>query len=388
MQRDPKVNSVFEVLGGYFTDTFFNHIYNSSRVALTSGKSLTDEYGRHVQAYIIGVKNDAKCYGEVVRSLHEYFTTVTRHSVLSFASFVDRIVGVCVPPEYFQQFTAEDKDELLSSVLCDLVSNLGVFVTKPEVLRLVIDEHDRSSAATIRMIQDAAVSGLFAKRTAIYNRFLRKASQAREHVSVDVVEEMKVALRRLAKEKAEAVKRAAEAEEELRASKTREAKLRRLVDMLRVERARGPTAAAALARVPPRELLAEDPLDLTRQESSVPARERIAEQRVAERSERTEQRSGRDERSERTEQRSGRDERGATRQKPQKPARAALDASFFQGGLPPGASASASASGGTTVDAIGSVVNVATAVPPSAITDLLANIVDLDADPRADDQYG
>ncbi|MCE7958855.1 MAG: hypothetical protein DYH06_13120, partial [Acidobacteria bacterium ACB2] len=282
--------SVFEIVGSYFVDTLYNHVYSSARANLSGGSSITDEYTRRVHAYVLGVKNDEQCYGDVVQGVHRFFTGTTRYTALNFADFVDRIVGVCVPDDYFRQFTPQDKDELLSSILCDLVSNLSAFATKPDMLRRIIDEHDRAPEVTIRMLQDAAVNALIAKRSALHNKFLRKAGQARDQVSMDVVDDMKKALRRLVKEKAEAVSRADDAEEavedlkrQLREAKTREAKMLKLVALLRQGRDVGPAAAGAGLRVPARETIAEDPLDLQQQRSGrgprVPRRERIAERR-------------------------------------------------------------------------------------------------------------
>jgi hypothetical protein len=240
--HDPKVLSILEIAGSYQVDCLFNHVYAGARSNLGGGASLTDEYIRRVQAYVLGVKSDERCYGDVVQGLHRYFASTTRYTALSFADFVDRVVGVCIPEDYFRQLTTQDKDEMLGSILCDLVSNLAAFVTRPDALRRVIDEHDRAPAVTIRMLQDEAVRVLLAKRAALHNKFLCKMGQAREHVAMDVVDDMKRALRRLAKEKTEALVQAEEAEEaaghlkkELAAAREREAKLRQLVELLRAE---------------------------------------------------------------------------------------------------------------------------------------------------------
>jgi hypothetical protein len=287
--HDPRVISVFEIVSAYFTDTVFNHVHHSAKTNLIGGSSLTDEYVRRIQAYVIGVKNDGRCYSDVVQGVHTYFTSTTRFTTLSFAEFVDRIVGVCVPEEYFRQFSPQDKDELLSSVLCDLVSNLAAFATRADMLRRIIDGHATTPEVTIRMLQDAAVNSLITKRATLHNKFLRKMGQARDTVSMDVIDDMKKALRRLVKEKAEAVTRAEEAEDalgdlkkQLRDAKQREAKMLKLVELLRRGREEGAAAVGLGLRVPRRDTLAEadDPLDVKPRRP--PRRERIAERRVDE----------------------------------------------------------------------------------------------------------
>ncbi len=280
--QDPKIISVFEILAAYETDCVFNHVYHSAKVRATGNVSLTDEYVKCIQGYQTGVKNDEHCYGEVVRGLHTFFINTTRFTTLSFADFVNKVVGMCVPEDFFRQFSTADKDEILSSILCDLISNLTTRVTQPDMLRRIIDEHDRSPDVTVRMLQDTCVTILITKRAALHNKFMKKVGQARELVSVDVFDDMKKALRRLVKEKTEAVAAAAEAadqaeryREKLREARSQESKLRRLVALLRSGRDEGPAAAGAALRVPRRCRRAEpDPLKPGRR---VPRRSRIAE---------------------------------------------------------------------------------------------------------------
>ena len=248
--QDPKVLSVFEVIASYFVDCYFNHVWHGARTHVSAGRSLTDEYTSRIQAFVTGTKNDPRCYSEVIQGVHSFFIGTTRFTTLSFAEFVDRIVGVCVPPEYFRQFSAQDKDELLSSVICDLVANLAAGTTKPDMLRRIIDEHSKTPEVTIRMMQDIAVGALITKRSALHNKFLHKMGQARDAVPLDVVEDMKKALRRLVREKTDAEARAVQAENELevakeslKGSKQREMKLRKLVELLRSGQAAGASSA-------------------------------------------------------------------------------------------------------------------------------------------------
>lgn len=265
--QDPKVISVFEVVGSFFVDVMFNHIYGSAKAGLAEGKSLTDEYVRLLQTFVKGIKGDAQCYSTVVRRVHSYFTTATRFTTLSFSEFVDHIVGACSPEEFFRSFTHSDKDELLSSILCDLVSNLAVAASRPEMLRMIIDEHSRAPKVTIRALQNCAIEILVEKRNDTFNRFMKQIGQARETISREAADTMKAALRRLAVEKAEAATRAAAAEKELgetrgelRILRDREAKLRKLVRLLNSERAAGPAAAGdALRAGPAHSTIAEEP---------------------------------------------------------------------------------------------------------------------------------
>ncbi len=257
--QDARVVDVFEIVGSYFVDTIFNHIYASARTAVTRSSSLTDQFIQRVKAYVVGVRNDKQCYEDVVRGVREYFMSTTRVTSLSFANFVDRIVGASTPPEYFEKMLPQDKDLILNSILCDLVSNLAVAATEPEMLRKIIDEHSQAPDVTIRMLQDSALSILLEKRESLSQKFLKKAGQAREHVSVDLVSRLQKALRRLVKDKADALARAQNAESELEEAKSREKKLMKIITLLRERNSRDPRSGERLP--PPPSVLAERPAD-------------------------------------------------------------------------------------------------------------------------------
>jgi len=268
---DRKLISVLEILGSHYVDIYYNHIWSSARSGLKSGGSIADEYVRQVKAYIVGVKTDPDSYRAIVGHLHVYFRTSTRYTSLSFADFVDRVVSQFLPPEYYALVKAPQKDAALETIVVDLVAALGAYVTTPELLRKIVDEHDRRPELTIRLIQDQGVTILLAKRGEIHNKFLRRMGQAKENVSMDVVEDLKTALRKQVKEKVklkgalgETEERAMELEDELEAGKKREAKFRKLIRLLNEERTRGLVSTAQRARIPRENHLGEgDPLDFS-----------------------------------------------------------------------------------------------------------------------------
>ncbi len=281
--QDPRVISVFEVVGAYFTDTYFNHVYGSAKTTRSVGASLSDEYRRHIQAYVLGVKNDASCYKDVVQGVHQFFAGTTRFTSLSFAEFVDRVVEVCVPGEYFHQLPPGVKDELLSHILCDLAAGLAAFATTPDMLSRIVDGHATAPEATVRALQDAAVDLLITKRVALHNKFLCKLGEVRDTVQMDVVHDMKKVIVRLAAEKkalrdeARSLQADLEAAQDTIASlKVRDAKLRRLVSLLQREKEEGAAAVGASLRVPSRDTLAEGTAAMAPPRRP-PPRDRIAE---------------------------------------------------------------------------------------------------------------
>jgi hypothetical protein len=246
-----------EILGSHYTDIYFNHIWTSARAQAKRGGALTDEYTRQVKAYIIGAKTDKESYRGIVEHLHTYFRTTTRYSALPYNEFVNQVVAQFIPPEYFALLRAEEKDEALGTIVADLISGLGVYVTSPALLQRVVANHDERPAETIRQLQDQAVTLLLAKRAEIHNKFLRKVGQAKEGGLSETEEALKGVIRKLVSSKVglkaelgDAEERARAAEASLRSAKRREAKLRKLVELLDQERRGGVVEAAFQARLP------------------------------------------------------------------------------------------------------------------------------------------
>jgi hypothetical protein len=252
LNRDPRLVSTMQVVGSYFVDTFFNVIYNSARQSAKAAGSVTSEYTKSLNTYVVGVKTDARCYGEVIRDVHQRFVTTTRHSSLTFADFVDRIVSAYVPESYHKALNNEDKDELLSSIVCDLVSGLAVYCTTADLLSRIIDYHDEQHQVTIRMMQEQAVDIQLMKHTEMHNSFLQKIGQARSVVPMDIVADMKKALRRLVREKTEIEAENSDLTDQVerlrgkvREGRAREAKFQRLVELMQAQM-QGRAANAAL----------------------------------------------------------------------------------------------------------------------------------------------
>lgn len=261
---DQKLISILEILSAHFVDIYYNHVYNSAQMQQPPEGSLTDEYVRQIRAYILGIKSDKYNYQNVVKLLHAYFQTMTRFKTLTFTDFVERIVQNFIPPEYYDLYKTEEKDEILGSIVTDLISELGVFVTTPAMLRRVIDQHNQMYKVSIRILQDRGIWILLNKREEIRNRFLRRVGQTKDSIPQEVLDNLKRMIRRLAKDKTDLQIRLRAAEDQVRAhenkiaaSKQREAQFKLLIQRLQAVQDLGQPAAAFAAMVPPRDTLAE-----------------------------------------------------------------------------------------------------------------------------------
>lgn len=249
--HNPRLMSTYEILGSYFVDIFYNVIYHSARQRAGPEYSLTDEYCRQVQVYITAVKTSRDDFRKTLNGLYHYYQTETRYgSGLSFHEFVEKIVPNFVPEEYYANFATEHKDDMLGKIIVDLIASLGAFATSPEILPKIIDLHDKEPALTIRRMQDRAISYLHGVRTEIHNRFLCKIGQAKETVSIECVDELRKEIKSQVRQKCQLKADLENARAEISKYKQREARFRRLIQMIRSEQTEGRTAAALSARVP------------------------------------------------------------------------------------------------------------------------------------------
>jgi len=258
LAHDKKLRAVFSLVGSHFVDIYFNHVYTSAQSHAQGGGSLPNEYARQLGTSTVGVKRDKRVYRAVVKNLHRYFQSFTQYEAVSFGDFVDAIITQLVPKEYYELLTADQKDEFLSSTICDLVAGLGAYMTTPDLLLRVIDHHDAEAQVTIGMAQKEATAILMRTRGETHNKFLRRAGQAKDTTPVGTVTKLIEQVRKLAHDKAHLIAKVrslettvADLEAEAAAQRAREQKYRKLLRLLQTERAQGLDAAVAQHAAPP-----------------------------------------------------------------------------------------------------------------------------------------
>ena len=97
---------------------------------------------------------------------------------------------------------------------------------------------------TIRMMQNQSITIQLSKREKIRNQFLRQAGEVAEDMApMGLVDSLKGKLVQAIKEKAEWKGRALKLTEEAAGHKSREAKYKQLIALLKAERTSGPAAA-------------------------------------------------------------------------------------------------------------------------------------------------
>lgn len=285
---DPKIITIYEILGSYFTDILFNHIYLTSK----NTKNVIDEYVKNVKNYVSGLKNNMEYYNKIVKEIHQYFlkNVGKKFTDLTFANFIYRIVSISVPEDHYSQLTHSDKEDIFSNIICELIAHLAAFVTTHNMLQLIIVQHTKNPKTTIRSIQDSAVNFLIEKRALLHNKFVKTVGEVKEHTSVAFTEDLKKMLKKTLKEKNDAIaelenvyaeldslkKKYSNNKKELEAARTMEAKLRKFIELMNLKSEKGVIAAANYIKQPQSNTIAEIQ-EIRPHTTAVPNREIIAE---------------------------------------------------------------------------------------------------------------
>ena len=232
--QDPKVLFLYEVIGSYFTDIIFNHIYlNASLKISEHSTSLMDEYVKRLHLYIIGIKNDMKCYESTIKELHKYYS-MTINNIIDFNSFINLIINSCIPPNFISQLSITYKNEIVCNIVCHLITNLIIYVTKPEILSKITINHKQNEPEIIRALQDFSIQTLITKKISIINKFLKESGEISEvsDSHLDIINELKLVIKRLMTEKNELVDLNNSLKAEITSLNIRELKMKKLIYLL------------------------------------------------------------------------------------------------------------------------------------------------------------
>lgn len=181
---DARATSIFEIIGSYFVDVYFNHIYHNAKADTISRESLTDKYIDRVSAYSLSLKNEAACYATIAAELHKYFVLQSNNHVL-FPEFIRIVVEATIPQRLIRNITDGDRMALFNIMISDLVSNLSVQIVRGSMLKKIVTYHGDDSAKTVRTLQDIAMSIMSMTRQKILSNFLADATQAAKVPAID-----------------------------------------------------------------------------------------------------------------------------------------------------------------------------------------------------------
>jgi hypothetical protein len=197
--------SVFQIIGAYFVDIYYNHLYVEATKFKKEGKvtSITEGYRHATYAFLSGIDSKAKVYklthyNTLLKGINEYFQLWTSFSTLSLSDCISKIVREFVPEDYFSNV---DKDVCRNLLRVIIVNILRTFtkVVIDEFLTAIIDNHDEM--ANIEAMKDRIIDIFIAERHTLYHKFLLANDKSDEFIDKRFAEKMRAEIEKLQKEK-------------------------------------------------------------------------------------------------------------------------------------------------------------------------------------------
>lgn len=192
---DTKAVALFDTIGSYFVDVYYNSHFLLARDAVREGRavSITDAYRTNVLNYMTGISKRDDLYKTVVRGLHEFYQKNSGFGSVVLSEFQDRILSQFIPPEYYYDFTEKHKDRTLREIIIQTANDFGEVVTSKAMLCRVVDDH--LNKRNITMLQDRIVDIFIIQRENYYSKFVKAISNTNGNtkISKDVLDKLKAA---------------------------------------------------------------------------------------------------------------------------------------------------------------------------------------------------
>ena len=231
--------SVFQIVGAYFVDVYYNHLYTEAIKFKTDGKvaSVTEGYRHATFAFLTALDNKAKGYkpehyNKLIQGINEYFVFWTTYSSLTLSECIDKIVREFVPADYFASLNKEQKRNILRSVLIESIREFTKIVIG-EFLGAIIDNHDEP--ANVEALKEKMVDTFIMQRETMFHKFLdcRAGGRPDEKVDKKFVDKLRTEVIRLNQQNQELITTNKNLSDQLEATKANAGEIVRRFKLLK-----------------------------------------------------------------------------------------------------------------------------------------------------------
>jgi len=175
--RKDKYNSktldICELIGSYFVDIFYNHLYSTAKKqAAKNQTTTTQEYKNSIISYTEAINSNHKYYKQTVDSLHAWFKVNTSHLAITLDQFQLMIIKEFVPQQFTNELAQKDMDIILSEIITKTAIDFGIMVSKPQHIKQIIDSH--KDDVNVKFFQNEILDILLERRDIIFNKFIEK----------------------------------------------------------------------------------------------------------------------------------------------------------------------------------------------------------------------
>jgi hypothetical protein len=166
-----KTINVFEIVGAYTIDVFYNSLYDRAKQYHMDAKfkSVTDAYTSTCSRFLVSLKNQND-YVAIVGNLRNYFSTW--NTITSgYIEWVDMITVEFVPEEFFKSLNNNVKDNIIRILIENIFKNFArILLNDAGILGMLIDDH--SNKENIPILQNKMLTILMEERKRMFQRFV------------------------------------------------------------------------------------------------------------------------------------------------------------------------------------------------------------------------
>jgi len=183
---DRKTLVVFDTIGSYFVDVFYNTLYSKSVELVNNGHagSITDTYRSNLLAYYSAISKNDKYYLQTMQMLHEYYGTYAGLESIMYVDFEDVVLSKFIPPEFYRDFTSRNKAMAMFNIISSVIGDFVIYIIEKDgMLSRIIDDHNNRNNVVI--LQQKITDLFILQREIYYEKFARAIIQNGPHAKVD-----------------------------------------------------------------------------------------------------------------------------------------------------------------------------------------------------------
>lgn len=185
---DKKVLAIFNIIGCYFVNHYYNALYYRSKKAHDryGRSSLTDEYKKQIEIFHDECGKSRTHYTTTIRNLHNYYQTNTKFRSILLQDFISNILGHFLPDEHYNVMNDQEKSHFLHRIVNGIIRDFTIFVSEIGTLQQVIDDHANETNPEIWVNKIMDIQIII--REKLWQDFVRKGK--RQTVDLDTFNRM------------------------------------------------------------------------------------------------------------------------------------------------------------------------------------------------------
>lgn len=171
--ENKRLHSVFEIVGSYVVDLYYNHFNRESNrfVAQNKAETKVEAYKQIVTIFITSLRNKA-AYNKVIHGILERYKGLTKFHRLQYIEFVPHILMNFIPIKFLKQMKYEHKVLKLQEIIINSLKEMGRVVVSPNVTSMITSNSVNKNL--IRKLQDKYIKILMGERERIFNVIFMK----------------------------------------------------------------------------------------------------------------------------------------------------------------------------------------------------------------------